>query len=128
MSMAVAIQKHTREAEGDPCVAIREIGWKGYCSLLRMRGDRSMPRMVYLDGTVWLKSPAFPHERLKTRLGQFVIELIVGLDIRPDRARHHLGQAAQNRGQTDAQTPRSKTRSGWRSRTRSNNVRPGVVR
>jgi Uma2 family endonuclease len=37
--------------------------------------------MVYLDGTVWLMSPSFPHERLKTRLGQFVIEVVVALDI-----------------------------------------------
>ena len=39
------------------------------------------PRMVYLDGTVWLMSPAFPHERLKKRLG-WVVEVIVDeLDI-----------------------------------------------
>ena len=25
--------------------------------------------MIYLDGTVWLMSPSFPHERLKKRLG-----------------------------------------------------------
>ena len=78
MSMATAIEKPIREAEGDQCVAIRDIGWKGYCTLLRLRGERSMPRMVYLDGTVWLMSPSFPHERLKTRLGHFVTEVVVG--------------------------------------------------
>jgi Uma2 family endonuclease len=37
--------------------------------------------MIYLDGTVWLISPTFPHERLKVRLGRFVTEVVVGLDI-----------------------------------------------
>src|SRR6185312_16014107 len=37
--------------------------------------------MIYLDGTVWLMSPTFPHERLKVRLGLFVTEVVVGLDI-----------------------------------------------
>jgi Uma2 family endonuclease len=31
--------------------------------------------MVYLDGTVWLVSPSFPHERLQKRLG-WVVEVI----------------------------------------------------
>jgi Uma2 family endonuclease len=35
-----------------------------------------MPRMVYLDGTVWVMSPAFPHERLSKRLG-WIVEVIV---------------------------------------------------
>ena len=69
MSMATAIKKRIRDGEGDQCVAIRDIGWKGYCTLLRLRGERPMPQMVYLDGTVWLMSPSFPHERLKKRLG-----------------------------------------------------------
>jgi Uma2 family endonuclease len=51
MSMATAIFKPTREADGDQCVAFPDIGWKGYAALLRLRGERSWPRMVYLDGT-----------------------------------------------------------------------------
>jgi Uma2 family endonuclease len=76
MSVATATIKPTREAEGDQCVEFPALGWKGYLTLLRLRGERSMPRMVYLDGTVWLKSPSFPHERLKKRLG-WVVEVIV---------------------------------------------------
>jgi Uma2 family endonuclease len=81
MSMATAIIKPTREADGDQCVAFPDVGWKGYAALLRLRGERSWPRMVYLDGTVWLISPSFPHERLKKRLGQFATEVAVGLRI-----------------------------------------------
>src|SRR5437868_12234266 len=81
MSVATAIIKPTAEAEGDQCVEFPAIGWKGYLTLLRLRGERSTPRLVYLDGTVWLMSPSFPHERLKKRLGQFVTEVVVGLNI-----------------------------------------------
>jgi Uma2 family endonuclease len=81
MSTATAIIKPTRAGDGEHCVALRDIGWKGYVTLLRLRGERPMPKMVYLDGTVWLMSPSFPHERLKSRLGQFVTEVVVGLAI-----------------------------------------------
>ena len=81
MSMATAIIESTREADGDQRVEFPAIGWKGYLTLLRLRGERSTPRMVYLDGTVWLMSPTFPHERLKKRLGQFVTEVVIGLKI-----------------------------------------------
>jgi Uma2 family endonuclease len=74
--MATATINLTREAIGDQCVEFRDIGWKGYSTLLRLRGERSFPRMVYLDGTVWLMSPTFPHERLKTRLG-WLVQVIV---------------------------------------------------
>jgi Uma2 family endonuclease len=70
--MATATTSPSREAIGDQCVEFPAIGWKGYCTLLRLRGERRMPRMIYLDGTVWLMSPTFPHERLKGRLGWFV--------------------------------------------------------
>jgi Uma2 family endonuclease len=71
----------TIETEQDQCVALRDVGWKGYSALLRLRGERPAPKIVYLDGTVWLMSPSFPHERLKNRLGQFVAEVVVGLAI-----------------------------------------------
>jgi Uma2 family endonuclease len=79
--MATATLIPSAEAIGDQCVEFPAIGWKGYCTLLRLRGARSMPRMIYLDGTVWLMSPAFPHERLSVRLGLFVMEVVVGLNI-----------------------------------------------
>jgi Uma2 family endonuclease len=76
MSMARAIIESTREADGDQCVALSDIGWMGYMTLLRLRGERSTPRIVYLDGTAWLMSPASPHERFKKRLGWIVEEIV----------------------------------------------------
>ncbi len=81
MTMATATINIGREADSNQCVAIRDIGWKGYLTLLRLRGERSVPRMVYLDGTVLLESFAFPHEQLRIRLGRFVMDVVVDLDI-----------------------------------------------
>jgi Uma2 family endonuclease len=77
---ATTVDRSTR-AEDDQCVVLRDIGWKGYSTLLRLRGERPVPRMVYLDGSVYLLSPSFPHEYLKERLGIFVMEVVVGLDV-----------------------------------------------
>lgn len=65
----------------DACVTMSGLDWRGYLTLLRLRGERNVPRIVYLDGTAWLMSPAYPHEHLKKRLGTFVTEVTVGLDI-----------------------------------------------
>jgi Uma2 family endonuclease len=71
--------------EGDQCVELRDIDWKGYQTMLRLRGERSVPKMVYLDGRLSLVSPSLPHEDIKTRLGQLVIEVLLTCDI-PFRA------------------------------------------
>ncbi len=80
LSMATATIE-TIETGQDQCVALRALAWKDYSTLLRLRGERAVPKIVYLDGTVWLMSPSFPRERLKNRLGQFVTEVVVGLEI-----------------------------------------------
>ncbi len=81
MTTATVTEKAVRETQGDQCVELRGIGWNGYLTLLRLRGERSRPRIHYLDGTAWLMSPTYSHERLKARLGQFVVEVVTGLDI-----------------------------------------------
>jgi Uma2 family endonuclease len=81
MTIAATLTDRITQAESDQCVVLREIGWTGYSTLLRVRGERPVPRMVYLDGSLYLLSPSFPHENLKERLGLFVTEIVVGLDI-----------------------------------------------
>jgi Uma2 family endonuclease len=81
MATATEIITPVREADGDQCVELHGIDWKGYTTLLRLRGERSAPRMIYLDGTVWLTSRSFSHERLKKRLDWFVTEVVVELDV-----------------------------------------------
>ena len=54
---------------------------EGVFTILRLRGERRVPRMIYLDGSLLLVSPSYTHECLKERLGLFVMEVVVGLDI-----------------------------------------------
>jgi Uma2 family endonuclease len=79
--MATTTTTTTPEAEGDQCVVMRGVGWKGYSTLLRLRGERSRPKMVYLDGDVFLMTTSFPHEFLKKRLGHLVMVVVEELDI-----------------------------------------------
>jgi Uma2 family endonuclease len=71
----------TTETERDQCVVLREIGWEGYCKVLKARGERNVPRMIYLDGSLILTSPSFTHEHFKARLNRLVTEVVFGLGI-----------------------------------------------
>lgn len=79
--MATTTDPRIDPATGDQCVELRDLDWQGYLTMLRLRGERSRPRMVYLDGTLYLMSPAFPHERLSERLGLFVMVVVEELNI-----------------------------------------------
>lgn len=79
--MATATQTETATIPSDQCVEMHDIDWKGYSTMLRLRGERRGPRMVYLDGSLYLVTTSFPHERFAERLGAFVFEVAVGLDI-----------------------------------------------
>jgi Uma2 family endonuclease len=69
----------TQIGPGDQCVEMPDIGWEGYEMVLQLRGDRSLPKMIYLDGDLFLVSPALTHERLNRRIGFLVDQLILGL-------------------------------------------------
>jgi Uma2 family endonuclease len=81
MLTATSTESSILEGDGDQCVVLSDIGWKGYSTLLKLRGDRPSSRIFYLDGSVYLLSPSFPHEYLRERLGSFVTEVAVGLRI-----------------------------------------------
>jgi Uma2 family endonuclease len=88
--MATTTPSQPAEAEAKPRdradfeqrgVMWSDIGWKGYLTLLKLRGEHAFPRMVYLDGTVWLMTTSFPHERIKKRLGMLVMVVVEEVDI-----------------------------------------------
>jgi Uma2 family endonuclease len=81
MSIATGMERRVLEAEGDQCVVLRDIGWDSYSTLLKLRGERPIPRMVYLDGSLLLLSPSLRHEWLKGRLGLQFMVLVEELDI-----------------------------------------------
>src|SRR4051794_37261065 len=80
--MATATPKRRLASlDGDQCVEMRFLDWKGYLAMLRLRGGRPMPRMIFLDGNLFLVTTSFCHERLKKWLGTLVAEIVVGLNL-----------------------------------------------
>lgn len=66
---------------GGQCVVMDGLDWGRYSAILRAKGDRTYPKMVYLDGSLWLTSPVFLHDYLKIRAGIIVHEIATGLGI-----------------------------------------------
>lgn len=82
--MAMTTDRGTKRDASDTLdqrVVLDGVDWAGYRTLLRLRGDRPVPRMIYLDGTVFFMSPSLPHEHLKERVGRFVDAVVLGLAI-----------------------------------------------
>lgn len=48
------------------------VGWQGYEQLLEMRGEKSVPRITYLEGVVELMSPSRYHETDKKRFARLL--------------------------------------------------------
>jgi Uma2 family endonuclease len=92
----------TTAAEGDQLVVMRDVGWNGYTALLRIRGERSRPKMVYLDGDVYLMSPAYRHARSESRLTLFVMVIVEELNIRCVPARDTTFRRHKNKGGAEA--------------------------
>lgn len=83
MATTISETHHEIETETgrDQCVVLRDVEWEDYETLLRVRGDRSVPRMVYLDGSLFLMSPSFPHEHIEARFGSLVTILVMELRV-----------------------------------------------
>ena len=57
------------------------VDWSSYEQMLQLRGDRGVPRMIFLDGDLLLMTPSHSHEFLKERFGWFIHDVVVGLDL-----------------------------------------------
>jgi Uma2 family endonuclease len=53
-------------------LAWSNVGWKGYRALDRLRGEKAKPRLIYLDGTVYVITPPETIDRAFLRLSLFV--------------------------------------------------------
>jgi Uma2 family endonuclease len=82
MTTLAALPEASSEPDGDQRVEFSNIGWDGYSTLLKLRRERSVPKMIYLDGSLVLVSPSLRHENLRDRLGLLVSEVMAALAIR----------------------------------------------
>ncbi len=55
--------------------------WEGYEQLMEIRGEKSNPRISYLDGTVELMSPSKNHEGIKSYLGMLIETFALERDV-----------------------------------------------
>lgn len=69
---AAALTERDDSPVEDHIVVLRDATWADYQRLLEMRGDRSAPRIAYLEGVIEIMSPSQPHESLKSRIGHLV--------------------------------------------------------
>lgn len=82
MATSTVPETHNQtQAAGDQLVALHDVAWEDYETLLRIRGERSVPRMVYLDGSLFLMSPSRFHEGFAARFGRLIAVLTEELDI-----------------------------------------------
>jgi hypothetical protein len=72
--MAVTMSRETTSAPvslgeyvptADQRIVLGGLSWSGFRTLLELRGDRSRPRMAYLDGAVELMGTSRGHEGMK---------------------------------------------------------------
>jgi Uma2 family endonuclease len=56
----------------DHFVQLRGATWKDYERVLAIRGERSAPRIAYLDGTLEIMSPSHFHESIKSDIGRLI--------------------------------------------------------
>lgn len=60
------------ERKPDNIVLLPNTSWADYQRLLEIRGERSVPRLAYLEGVVEIMSPSNSHEWLKSWIGCLV--------------------------------------------------------
>ncbi len=98
------ILEPTTETVGDQRVVMRGVGWSGYQRALRTRGNQTRdPKLVYLDGDLYLMSPAYRHEEIAGRLACLVRNVVVGLDLpcKASRATTFRRQKANSGAEAD---------------------------
>ena len=81
---------------------MRHVGWAGYESALRLRGERPSPKMVYLDGDLSLMSPAYRHERLAERLSDLIKEVAFVSDLPCESCRSTTFRRQKDQGGAEA--------------------------
>jgi Uma2 family endonuclease len=56
----------------DQIVVLRDATWADFQRMLELKGDRTAPRLAFLEGVLEIMSPSRSHEALKSLIGQLV--------------------------------------------------------
>jgi Uma2 family endonuclease len=60
------------EPREDHIVQLHGVTWADYLRVLKIRGDRSAPRITYVEGTLEIMSPSRTHDEIKSYIGCLV--------------------------------------------------------
>jgi Uma2 family endonuclease len=60
------------EPREDHYVHLYGVTWADYLRLLELRGERSVPRLTYVEGTLEIMSPSRTHDEIKSYIGRLV--------------------------------------------------------
>src|ERR1043165_1797163 len=69
MSRALAYREHDDTPHADGIVNLHNVSWNDYERMLRMRGDKAVPRLHYLEGELEIMSPSRNHEQISALIG-----------------------------------------------------------
>jgi len=85
MSRALAYREHDNTSCADGIVNLHNVTWEDYERVLEIRGDKSGPRIHYLEGELEIMSPSKDHERIRWFIGYLIGTWCVerGIDVRP---------------------------------------------
>jgi Uma2 family endonuclease len=72
MSRALALREHDDMPNADSIIVLHDVTWEDYERLLEIRGDKSAPRIHYLEGELEIMSPSKDHEQIKSLIGRLL--------------------------------------------------------
>jgi Uma2 family endonuclease len=67
-----ALREHDDTPNGDQIVVFHDVTWEDYERVLEIRGDKSAPRISYLEGELEIRSPSKDHEQLESYIGRLL--------------------------------------------------------
>jgi len=73
MSRSAALREHDDTSDADQIIILHDVTWEDYERVLDIRGDKSAPRIAYLEGELEVMSPSKDHEQIKSFIG-FLLE------------------------------------------------------
>jgi Uma2 family endonuclease len=85
MSRALALRQHDDTSTADDIVTLHGVSWEDYERILEIRGDKSAPRITYLEGELEIMSPSKDHEQIKSIIGRLLESWCIdrGIEVMP---------------------------------------------
>ena len=85
MSRALALREHDDTPKADQIIVFHDVTWADYERVLEIRGDKSAPRINYLEGELEIMSPSKDHEQIKSFIGHLLETWCIdrGIEVTP---------------------------------------------